>query len=355
MTSPLTLQAVMQLGRQNNFDLLRLIAAMSVVVSHAFPLALGPGAIEPLESIFGLSLGGTSVLCFFFISGLLVTHSAHRNLDHPMRFVLARTGRIFPGLLVALIVTALIAIACGGSFTIGAAVTYVLRGITLVSLQHELTGAFANNPYPLAVNGPLWTLFYEVACYAILAGAVWLGLLRHWFGWLAATILVLANWAVFEIFEPSGGALSYRLSVLAPLALAFLGGAVAWRFRAHLLLVWPLGMLALLVTFFARDWLLFTPFFIATLGYLILLVAYRLPHVDLGNDISYGIYIYGWPVAQAVLALNGSMSPIELTVLSGIAVLPVAAASWFLVEKPALAATAKYINQKLGKLSSLPA
>jgi len=354
MASP-TLNTAMEQGRHNNFDVLRLVAAMSVVVSHAFPLAHGAGTVEPLETAFGMSLGGIAVLCFFFISGLLVTHSAYRKLEKPMQFTLARIGRIFPGLLVALVVTTLVAFASGGSFTVSEAGSYVLRGITLVSLQHELAGSFADNPYPFIVNGPLWTLFYEVACYAILAAAVWLGLLRHWLGWCVATAVVVANWTVFEIFGIWGGALGYRLSVLAPLALAFLAGALAWRLRSSLPLSWSLGVIAALATFLVRDLTIFTPLFIVTLSYGILLLAYRLPAITLGNDISYGIYIYGWPVAQAVLALFGPMSPVELAVFSGIMVVPVAAASWFFIEQPALNATVKHINRKLGKLSSQPA
>ena len=68
------------------------------------------------------------------------------------------------------------------------------------------------------------------------------------------------------------------------------------------------------------------PLYVAALGYLSLLIAYRIRPVRLGGDISYGIYIYGWPVSQAIVAITGSL-----------AVLPVALASWLWIERPTLA------------------
>ncbi len=352
----LTLDAAMCRGRNNNFDVLRLVAAFSVVISHAWPLALGAGATEPLEAALGMSLGGVAVLVFFFISGLLVTHSAHRNINRPKAFVLARVGRIFPGLLVALLVTVLIAsLSSGTAFPLSEITTYILRGATLISLQHSLTGAYAANPVPMIVNGPLWTLFYEVGCYAILAAAVWAGLLRHWVGWLIAVGLVAANWAAFVVFDLSGGALAYRLSVLAPLAMAFLAGAVFWKIRAVLVLNWQFGTVLAVAAFFARDLLVFFPLFVLPLGYGLILLAYRVPTFKLRHDFSYGIYIYGWPVAQAVLALWGPLTPFNLAMLSCLAVLPFAMASWFIVEKPALTYTIGLVARKPAQTGAIAA
>jgi len=337
MTAPLTLEAALNRGRHNNLDLLRLIAAMAVVVSHAWPLALGRGATEPLQGALGISLGGVAVLLFFFLSGMLVTASAERNRISKGRFVMARVMRIFPGLSVALVVTVLLALASGATANLSEAVIYILRGLSLVSLQHELSDAFAANPYAGAVNGPLWTLFYEVGCYALIAAAVWCGLLRQAFGWSIVVATALGLWVVFELTGWHGGSsIVYRLSVMAPVLLAFITGAVFWKLRIHLVLRWWAGILFVSVAAIFAGHALFLPIFTIALGYTACLLAFRLPVFSLKGDISYGVYVYGWPVAQAVVALLAPSSPITLAVLSCLAVLPFAIASWIWVEKPAL-------------------
>lgn len=95
------------IGRSNNFDLIRLVAACAVIVSHVFQV-VGYGGIDPLTPYLrGLSLGAVAVIVFFAVSGFFVTQSFAR---HPsvLRFLAARMLRIFPALAVVLLVTILI-------------------------------------------------------------------------------------------------------------------------------------------------------------------------------------------------------------------------------------------------------
>lgn len=342
MTPSPTLAEALARGRRNNLDLVRLAAALAVVVSHAWPLALGAGAAEPLSRTLGLSLGGAAVLLFFFVSGLLIADSAHRTAGRPLAFIAARAGRILPGLFVALVVTAGVAALTGAGFGAGEAAAYVLRGLSLASLQHELTGAFAANPLPYKVNGPLWTLFYEVLCYAVIAAAAWSGLLRRRLGWVALVGSAGALWAGFgPVGTEAEGALAYRLSVMAPLALAFALGAAAWGARRALRVDWRLGLALGALAWAAHGSAFFLPVFVAALGFAALLAAYRLPVRRPGGDISYGVYIYGWPVAQAAVAVLGPVPPLTLAAVSAVAVLPFALLSWRLVEAPALGLAAR--------------
>ena len=123
--------------RGNNFNLIRMIAASAVIVSHAFPLALGPGTPEPLhEWLYPLDLGKAAVQVFFAISGYLVTRSFDaRPLPH---YAFQAVHRIVPALAV------------------------------VVSLMVILApfDPFAANPYPGTLNGSLWTLWYEVGFYS---------------------------------------------------------------------------------------------------------------------------------------------------------------------------------------------
>ena len=347
---PLTLGAAMARGRQNNLDALRLAAALAVVVSHAWPLTLGRGAAEPLAGIAPVSLGGLAVLIFFFVSGVLVTHSAHRTDRGFAGFAIARIARIVPGLVAALIITAMaFAWFTPLAYDLTDAAAYVLRGLSLAALQHEIPGLFADNPYPLAANGPLWTLFYEVACYGGLAAVTWAGVLRFRQGWLAVVLLAVLTWTWVQVNGTPATGLGYRVATGAPLALAFVAGMLAWRLRTVLPLDWRIAMALLGVSAIAGAGESALPLFIVTTGYISLLLAYRTPILRIESDISYGIYIYGWPVAQMIVAVAGPMDPVILAAASACAVLPVAYASWHLIERPALAGAAHHLRKGLVK------
>ncbi|MDX5412423.1 MAG: acyltransferase family protein [Rhodobacterales bacterium] len=308
-------------ARPNNLHALRLAAAAAVIVSHAWPLAHGPGTAEPLEALTGHALGGWAVVLFFFLSGLLIAQSAATR--SAAAFWIARARRILPGLAVALVVTLLLAAASGAQITPQTAADYILRGLTLVSLEHRIAGAYAGNPYALAVNGPLWSLFHEVAAYAICFAAIRTGLVQR--APLALLILSLILWAAATLWT-----LPARLETFAPLFLAFAAGVTVWRLRAR----WPLSLplLAILLICAPLGW----PFAVAALGQAALIFGFRAPVIRLRHDLSYGAYIYGWPVAQYILHQMPGMTAPQLAILSLAATLPLALASWLLVETPAL-------------------
>jgi peptidoglycan/LPS O-acetylase OafA/YrhL len=200
------------------------------------------------------------------------------------------------------------------------AADYVLRGLTLVSLEHRIPGAFSANPMPLVVNGPLWSLFHEVLAYALCFGAVRSGLTRRYP--LAVAALALALWAM--------PGLPARLETFAPLFLAFAAGMTVWQLRA----LWPVSMslaagLALLAPL---GW----PFAVAALGQMTLILAFRAPVIRMRHDLSFGVYVYGWPVGQYLMHHLPGLSAPDLAVLTLLATLPFALTSWLLIEQPFL-------------------
>lgn len=316
----MTLDQAFRDRRTANLDLLRLLLAASVIVSHAWPLAYGPGTAEPLEELTGRSMGGWAVLTFFFLSGLLVSRSAEKQT--PSAFWTARFRRLFPGLSVALLWTAGIAMLSGAVPTTWELFAWGMRAITLVSIEHQITGAFANNPYPFVVNGPLWSLSHEVAAYVICAVWAWSGLSKHAFGNVVILVgaLVLDNWA-----SSIGG----RVETFAPLFVAFSVGMVVSKF-GHLIQI----SLKNLVVFTCLSALAVEPVATASLHIALLLFCLYLPQAKLESDYSYGLYIYGWPVAQLLLHVDQDLSALQLAGLSLLASMPLAIASWHLVEHP---------------------
>lgn len=309
-------------GRTPNLDALRLVLAACVLVSHAWPLALGPGTAEPLEQLTGRSLGGWAVLLFFFLSGLLVTGSAERKTVSA--FWQARAKRIFPGLGAALLATLVLASASGAAPEPKEAAVWFLRAFTLLSIEHQIPGAFADNPYPGVVNGPLWSLFHEVTAYCLCALLVTSGLARHGLFVLGLAIAagVAAQW---------NGHFSGRIAVFVPLFYAFLLGMAVYRLRLHLA-VKPEVFAALALA----AMILPGPAAISAVCLAALWLALSLPQIRMSADYSYGLYIYGWPVTQFAVHLLPGTGPAALAVLSLAATLPFAFLSWHLVESPAM-------------------
>src|SRR5579872_3953443 len=178
------MQAEKALGRQNNFNLLRILAAIAVLISHAYPIAFGERTPEPLEPILGFSLGTLAVLTFFAISGYFISQSFN-NKRGLVEFAIARVLRIYPGLFVVLLLTVVI---LGPMFTkAGLAeyffnrdtVLYIPHNLRLWPLQYELPGVFGENPTPRVINGSLWSLAYEVACYFVVAVVGTIGLANN--------------------------------------------------------------------------------------------------------------------------------------------------------------------------------
>ncbi len=309
-------------GRTGNLDALRLVLAASVIVSHAWPLALGPGTPEPLEALTGHSLGGWAVAMFFCLSGLLVAASAEQRATGA--FWMARARRIFPGLAVALLVTLALAFASGSTAGTGEAAAWFVRALTLLSIEHRLSGAFSAVPIAGIVNGPLWSLFHEIAAYVVCWLFVTAGLARS--RTLVAALAATAGLAALTADQLPG-----RLETFAPLFSAFTLGMAAHAFRNALpmrpvvgLVLLPLGAIA--------PW----PVAVAAVAYASIAFALRVVVLRLGGDYSFGLYIYGWPVAQTIVQAFPDISPETLALASLVAAVPFAVASWHLAEAPSL-------------------
>ncbi len=330
-------------GRDNNLNLLRMIAATSVLVSHAWPIALGPGAAEPLSGLLGWSLGGVAVLVFFAISGFLITRSFERQPT--ARWLLARLLRLGPALLVVLVLTVLLLGPLVTSwplrayFTNGFIVTYVPRNLFLWNQQPNLPGVFEDNPFPKAINGPLWTLYYEVTCYA---GVLFLGLLgalarRAWMATALALFLVGYAWVLGHPVD----AVPVKVGWIFRLGLPFAVGAAfhVWRDRIPMHPLVLLGLCAAAAA--AHGTAVFEPVFVVALVYGVFAFGFRYGrplHVyNRLGDYSYGMYIYAFPTQQLMVHWFGPMTPARNVALAFPVALAAAILSWVLIERPALA------------------
>jgi len=337
-------------GRDNNFNLLRFIAATMVIWSHSFPLALGPGDNEPLRSSLGVTFGSIAVDIFFVSSGYLIAASlmSSKNI---FRFAWARFLRIYPGLIVATVLTVVF---IGVFISTEDASRYfqdrstwkfsIKNSALLLGIEYSLPGAFTHTPAAYAVNGSLWTLPKELLMYAIFAG-VWLvaGLLFRLFA--------LNRKLVFKVLVSITlvGALCVYLFGLKEfiedsntrLLTAFTFGAFISLFRGRLPanpgLVILLAAAILLSSLDKRSF-----FFVYTLlfPYLViccaLLPVWRLKEFNRLGDYSYGLYVYAFPIQQVIMTFLKGIQPETLFGIAFLATSTLAVMSWHVVEKPAL-------------------
>ena len=196
---------------------------------------------------------------FFAISGLLIARSfdSRASIWH---FTLARILRLWPALIVAVMLTAFVLgptlsqLSPERYFSARETWAYVPTNLALVARQDALPGLFADNPYPHAVNGSLWSLFYEVACYLGLTLVGLLGLLRKQWSVIALVIGGAAGHVVATASVGSGP-IGYRLDLLTEIGFAFALGIAAFIARDRLRLNWK----AVALTWLAVALLWLTP------------------------------------------------------------------------------------------------
>jgi peptidoglycan/LPS O-acetylase OafA/YrhL len=330
----------------NSFDVLRLFAALLVVYGHAYPLT---GANAP--QFMGNTVQAIGVKIFFIISGYLIVGSWARD-PHIVRFAQRRAFRILPGLAVVVAISALV---------LGPLITALPLNEYLASSQvrsyfsniafkpqYDLPGVFTANPYPVAVNGSLWSLPAEVAMYVIGPLAFFLGgrlLQSPRAGVTCATLALtaLAIWFV-RISPPGATPVVYGSSVLSFLDVApyFLIGSLysvhGWDRKLDvgtacaawvaLTLLQPSGIWAEIALY------LVLPYAILSLGTRPTRFGSWL---SARGDISYGVYLYGFPLQQMVAALlPAGRAPLMNAVLTLLPLLTAASLSWVLVERPML-------------------
>lgn len=310
---------------RNNFNLMRLAFATAVVYSHSFALL---GLREPV--LWGRTLGTVSVHGFFVISGYLISDS---YLRYPNLFAFSfnRFLRIVPGLLVALVASHWLASMCGG---------------------------YATNPVPYIGDGPVWTLTWEMICYAGIAiFGLMLVLTKG-----AMPVVFACGWLIYLVNTGNG---SDFYGAIAPMFMMFLAGAFI-RLAGNQINLGKAAIPSAIILLFSFGLATSTPIldvihsnivflwgphftdedarriaYLASFPLVTIFVGRDLPAlVTIRDDISYGVYVYGWPVTQVLVFLTLKhaidISPTELFFVVMVITTPIAWLSWRVIERPAV-------------------
>jgi peptidoglycan/LPS O-acetylase OafA/YrhL len=351
--------------RSNALNAWRLALATGVILWHSWPLAGRQVSFAPAHQL----LRDVWVDGFFAISGFLITWSWFR---HPRfrDYFAARGLRILPGLWICLIVTAFviapISVAVQGD-SVGklllsrAPFAYVFENSAVLLVKQDIAGTPHGIPVPGLWDGPLWTLAWEVLCYVAIAVLGVVGLLRRrWFLPVALALAVLWSallppWSVFadvieaqqRINDPATAALLVQ-AIAARFFVMFLAGACLYQFRNVVPARWSLVALSVAIVLAASTLPNYRLVAAVPLAYAIVVSGALIHHkrLRLRTDLSYGVYIYAWPVQQLLVICGlATLNPFVFAVVSALGTLPLAAMSWFLVEKPAMSLKSRLLRK----------
>lgn len=324
-------------NRSNNFLLLRIIFALAVLFGHSYPIS-GNGT-DPLSRALPAGypwIGGLAVSGFFAISGFLITASyASRG---GVSFFIARVLRLYPAVIVycafaILVIGPLAAEVDLRAYFLTERWDYMSNAL-LVSWRANLPYVFTDRPLGGATNGSMWTLPIELRSYVLVAI---LGIVGIWRNKLAANVAIFFLLYTFWFGKDLSYLFDQDKRYLEPM-IFFLFGAGFWVNRNSIPLVWfavPLALIFPAIFHNIPD--IHRVIYPLSICYLIFYVSYAVPvlNLDRVGDISYGVYIYAWPIQQLVWWRG--QSALENAGLAAMIVIPLAYASWRLVERPAIA------------------
>ena len=339
----------------NNFGFLRLVFALLVIVSHSPTLVDGDNSRELWSRTFGsFTFGGVAVDGFFLISGYLITKSFETSKTIS-DYLLKRVLRIYPGYMVAFVMSfAVVGYLAGGDLA-GLSLFAWFREIIFMLLLNnpDMPGVFAGLHFP-HLNGSLWTIAYEFRCYllVIVFGAIGLLKKRWLYLILTLSLIPIGLTQVFDLrmpfeMQPYKNVIPYyyfpNVSLNDSLRFIpiFMVGGAFYLFRDRIVytrLGAIVAAIALLPSLFVPP--LVEPALAIFGGYLLFWFSFCaakfLNRVGNKTDLSYGIYLYAWPVQNLLIFYIAGISPWMVTVLTSAIAAGLAFASWTLVEYPCL-------------------
>ncbi len=287
--------------RPSGFDYMRLGLALLVIFFHSLEFTSQDVALRFLVARPFNVLDLSIVPMFFALSGFLVAGSLDRARSL-IDFIGLRVLRIFPALAVDTLFSALV---------LGLALTALPPQVYLSSpgfrayflnmfgdIHYHLPGVFGSNPHPM-VNAQLWTIPYELGCYLTFVGLTLAGVYRRRAIFLAVTLLVIL---LMQAWLPAFGEANFRHALVAP---SFLAGVVMHLYRDRVPWnpwIFVASLLGMAIAVSVPHLMRFLPIPLAyATVFLGTLNPTKVWRINTG-DYSYGLYLYGFPVAQALIA-----------------------------------------------------
>ena len=333
---------------KNNFDFIRFFAAFLVFFAHSFPIFTGISMDFDLsKEIFGIRISSLGVYIFFIISGFLVTQSFY-NSKNIFIFFINRILRILPALIGVTLISVII---LGLFFSKLNFLDFISDKTTMQFYQnmfiyrsyYYLPDVFLSNPMNSSINGSIWTIPFEFTCYLILPIVLLIPKLNNKFGILLLTISCFLAYLFFEneinkIVIPFLGIVFSSFFVF---FILFLTGVCFYKFKNSINFNYKGLIIILFLLLLIKFKLIPSLTIVFILPYIVFYFVFS-AKINLHNfakfgDLSYGFYLYAYPVQQAISAVYYNKLPfLSLFCISFLITLIFANISWFAIEKPAL-------------------
>lgn len=325
----------------NNFDLIRIFAATQVLITHSIiHLQI---KIPHYLLLFLNKFPGVPI--FFLVSGYLISASYERT-NNLKSYIQNRCLRIYPGLIVCVLVTIVALSFMGFNFFNLEAIPWLFCQVVGLIYTPKFLSGFGFGSY----NGSLWTIPVELQFYFVLP-VIYFFLKatrkKHVWFFLIFCLFLIISYIILQKFpneqedgkEPLAQKL-LRYSFI-PHFFIFLLGANMQRLNLYKSpLIYGKGLIWLTIylvfSFLVPDWPI--NFFLERilLGFCILSIAYTLPYLSnkllKGNDISYGVYIYHGLILSIFFQLK-MFYKIEYLLLIFLASYILGYLSWIFIEK----------------------
>lgn len=339
-------------AHNNNFDFLRFLFASFVIFSHSFAL-MGDIRQDPLFPVAGRVFSEIGVCGFFAISGFLIHQSLHRS-STIASFIRKRLFRIVPGLLAAILFTTFIigpivsTYSTSAYFSSSATWMYALKNSFLIPGTETLPGVFARNPSP-AVNGSLWTLRYELLFYGLLSLLYFTPVSKRRVI-IPVTLFILLSCLLLNRYNII--VLQKHLFYFVVLGNYFLGGALLSLFpetlhkKKNILLLASTAIFLISLFFLKKELEAF-----GILAFTVMVITFGLHYFPVLNfskftgDISYGTYIYAYPIQQALIVWLRPENAFALMLPSFLLSWLAGWLSWQLVERKFIRRKQLFIRQ----------
>ncbi|WP_260598862.1 acyltransferase family protein [Sphingomonas endolithica] len=336
-------------NHENAFGFLRLFFASLVIVSHTPELVDGNRNRELLTRFFGtISFGELAVDAFFLISGYLILGS-YLKLPKVWPYLSKRIARLYPAFIVASFLSfALVAPLSGGSAALAHLTTWIKSVVWMALLQPPVVpGSFVGSSVPV-LNDAMWTIAYEFRCYLLVLALGLMGAFRYPRVIVALAVGCLALYQIIpSTFWQGGWGVHHIDAVLGNpgpsrrLTGIYLMGCVFFLYRDSIKFTREAVAIAAIVLFGS----LFIPWAaepaVATFGaYIIFAVAQGkvgvLNRINNRNDISYGVYLYAWPIEQLLMWYWPGLPLLALGLLTFAIACGCGWLSWLYVERPVM-------------------
>ena len=340
--------AATQSRQENNFGFVRLLFAIFVIVTHAYELS-GAKEDDLLNRITAgqMHFSWLAVKGFFVISGFLIFQSLQRSRSL-LEFYWKRILRLFPALAAVLILTVVFGpfvYEGDTAYLLNKSVqTYIGNNLSLYKVQYGISGIFENNPYKSVINGSLWTIAYEFTMYLCISALFFIAKRKRLvIALLAISYLILAKLDIFDAAKLKQTHFQLVDGLVIELGVYFAAGSLLASCKVDTIKMKYINislLLSLLIMILSIRYFYFGYIRVLIVPIVVIIFCLRpLKGIstiqDKIGDLSYGMYIYGFPVQQALVYFF-ALDYLSLMFFSILISLFFAYFSWRLIEERAL-------------------